>query len=195
MRLNIYKFIWIGLGLVILAGIGLACYYFANKPAPYNDKSNITKSIPDYQKSQVPGEIVWQASSTSQDGARNIALPSKDLSLLSSDAPISPAVIRAPTEPAIPPDEKNILKLQIDNGLITPAEIDITKNQAVILEVASKKGNYVFYIEGIGIAEIIYEGEPMIISFQAPSRTVTLLYYCEEYETGKKGGEGKMMVQ
>jgi len=200
MKINSYKIIWIAIGLVIVTGISLGCFLFSQKTSEEN-MTETTTIIPDYKEGKVPGEIVAQFPESNllgevnnEEKTNNLVPPEQDKTLYDGEEPTMGAAIKAPDEPALPPSEDEIIKISIKNGEITPTQIDVKINDPVILSVSSQDKDYSFYIEGIGVAENILANQSMGISFKAPSKKINLKYYCEDYETRSKLGEGSLIV-
>jgi heme/copper-type cytochrome/quinol oxidase subunit 2 len=199
MKINSYKIIWIAIGLVIVAGISLGCFLFSQK-IPKENTPETTTIIPDYKEGKVPGEIVVQfpepnlSGENNEGNSGNLVSPEQDESLSGGGEPIMGAAIKAPDEPALPPSEDEITKVSIKNGEITPTQIDVKINDPVILSVSSQDKDYSFYIEGIGVAENILANQSMGISFRAPNKKTSLKYYCEDYKTKDRLGEGSLVV-
>ncbi|TRZ79470.1 hypothetical protein D4R86_05820 [bacterium] len=200
MKFNSYKIIWLGLLVLLVISITCVVYYFSTKSSIYD--STKETSIPEHKKIKLPGEIISQSaepklpekeyddSITSGPDA-----PKQNEDLYNTDAPIAGSAIKVPDEPALPPKEEDIIKLSIENGVLSLDNINILKNQAVILKITSLDDDYIFIIEEIGISEIIKANKSMTISFRAPSKAAELNYYCQNYKTKEKLGEGKLIIK
>ena len=112
--------------------------------------------------------------------------------MLNPQAPLSPSVLRAPDEPALPPSEEEITDLKIYLGRFEPQEIVLQKDKPVILRLKAQEGNHIFVIEELSIREEIKEGKTLVISFQPPKRFRELRFYCASSGHREKGEEGKM---
>jgi len=199
MKFNSYKIIWLGLLALLIVGIIGAVYYFAVKSSIYDSTEELL--IPENKKAKLPGEIVFQSAEPKlpekeygETVAPDLNVEKQNNDLYDTNAPIAGSAIKVPDEPALPPEEEDIIKINIENGALSLDNITVLKNQAVILKVTSLDKDYIFIIEEIAVAEIIKANKSMTISFRAPSKVVQLKYYCQDYKTEKKLGEGKLIV-
>jgi hypothetical protein len=200
MKFNSYKITWLGLLFLLIIGIGCAVYYFAGKSSIYD--STKEELIPEHKKVKLPGEIIAQfpepklpEKEYDESAISDFNIPGRNDDLYNANAPIAGNAIKVPNEPALPPEEEDIIEINLKNGILSPDNIIIFKNQAVILKVISLDENYIFIIEEVGITEIIKAGKSITISFRAPSKATELKYYCQNYKTQQKLGEGKLTIR
>ncbi len=200
MKFNLYKIIWLGLLVLLVISIGCTIYYFAARTSIYDSAKK--QLIPEHERIKLPGEIVAQfpepelpEKAYDENIAPDFNTPKQNDDLYDTSAPMAGSAIKVPDELALPPEEEDIIKINIENGILSLRNINVFKNQAVILKVTSLDENYIFIVEEIGITEIIKAGKSMTISFRAPSKATELKYYCQNYKTQQKLGEGTLKIQ
>ena len=200
MKLNKYQLTWISIAIIFIGGIVTFSLLVAKKTPPRQDKES-QETIPEYEKSRLPGEIVAQFEEPNlpeeeYDETKfvDLEVPKYDESLHGAGALVSGSAIKAPEGPALPPAEDDIIKLTIGEDNISPVQIIVKRNQSVILQLLNQRNDSIFYLDGMGLVEIIEKDKTITTSFRAPDKATELRYWIEDNETKDIVGEGKLIV-
>ena len=194
---NLYKLIWLILGIILIFGVVLGIILFAKQTN--NDKRFKKREViaPKYVPGKVPGEITSQSQEPNLSGQydkNNMSIPTTNPKLIDNNAPLSGNAIKIPDEPALPPNEEDIINLNILDGRFSLKQAIAKKGSPVIMRIFSQDKDYYFYIDGVGIAETINAEKYLTVSFRAPTKETELKYWVENTKEKGETDQGKLII-
>jgi hypothetical protein len=200
-KINPFKFAWLGLGVLLVVVIISISMFFAKQDSLRKNEATKQLIVPEHKSGKVPGEIIAQfpepdlPTEEYSDKYNNLNEPISDSALFESDAPLAGNAIKIPDEPALPPSEDDIININILDGNLSVSKPIVERGESIIIKTLSQDKDYYFYIDGVGIAEIIKAEQYLTISFRAPVQETELKYWIEYADTEGATDSGILQIK